>query len=997
MDDSRLGKKVLACAVCAALSTGTAAYAAEDAGTGQSSASNLGQITVTGSRIKRTSAVTAQPVQVINNHAIQMSGFTSVGQLLQSISTAGASISLKVNNGNTGGGQYLDLRYLGSQRVLVLVNGKRWIAGSGGSVDLSTIPMSIVDHVEILQDGASAIYGSDAIAGVVNIITKKNFNGIEANAYYGEYFEQGHRDGAVHKYNVTIGTHTAKSGLLFNAEYLQQDPVLAGDRDYSSEPLHGTGVTRGSSYTPQGRFDFYTPPVSQFAKNGGPLPASDDRLFNICDPATVGGANVLNCSLTVRNGAHGTSAADFRPFVAEDHFNFAPQNNLIQPFNQKSAYLNGHYDLTSNISFVLDTVYTKRSTQALLAPAPIFFGPGTGIANIPPEQPYNPFGFPLNTTQNGAGIDTPNLLFLGRRSIEAGPRTYTNEVNTFRISYGLNGQFLWGTRVWNWDVGEIYGYSDSVSTTGGIFDVGNLTTALGDPAGCQPTPGCVPYNVFGGIPGSTGPFPARPFPGSITPAMNDYATVTLHQTTHNKTRIWDADISSSDIADLPAGPVGVALGYQYNNLSGSYSPDPIQAEGRNSDAPGNLVQAVSGSYDVNAVYGEINIPLLAHLPGAYELSTDIATRHSRYSTFGSTTDSRIGFKYQPIDGFLLRGTWSQGFRAPTINDLFSGQLGGAVNVSDPCSQYTMSGVSQAVQQNCRSAGVPSTYEQRNLQLNVVSGSNPSLQPETSISRTVGFMYSPTASLSFYADYYDIEIDGQITTIGGQNILDGCYIGGVTSYCELIARAPGGHVNSINNTEGNFGKLITHGWTGGGNYTLPQTGFGQFSISGNFNYVSKYADYLPNANGPGFTVQDHLGKELGASQSGVPYLKANVMLKWNMNDWEVGITSHFISGLTERCSDFLDGTQYSLANLGLCSNPNLQHNPLSTNDIGAVVWEDGYASYDFSSNLSLTVGVLNLFDKQPPRVNTGRDMSVDAYLYGGLVGGRFPYVQVSARF
>src|ERR1700761_6227025 len=221
--------------------------------TNNQSTAQLGKIEVTGTRIKRTDVETAQPVTILTATQLKQTGLTSIGDILQSVTQAGAALNTNFNNGGNGS-ENIDLRFLGANRVLVLVNGRRWTPGLNGTVDLNTIPVSIIDHVEILQDGASAIYGSDAIAGVINIITVKNYNGAEANAYDSIYAGEGHHDGKVQEYDFTLGSSGDKAGVVMNVGYVNQHEIWAGNRDISKEPIRGEGAAGGSSATPNGRF-----------------------------------------------------------------------------------------------------------------------------------------------------------------------------------------------------------------------------------------------------------------------------------------------------------------------------------------------------------------------------------------------------------------------------------------------------------------------------------------------------------------------------------------------------------------------------------------------------------------------------------------------------------------------------------------------------------------------------------------------------------------------
>ncbi len=563
--------RLLSQAVKLALTAGVAAswLAAPAAQAADQGTANLGKVEVTGSRIKRTDIETSQPVLTITRQALAKTGLRTVGEILQKMTSAGASLSTLSNyTGNftfTGGGENnVDLRNLGSKRVLVLVNGRRWVTSLNGTVDLDTIPASIVDHIEVLQDGASAIYGSDAISGVINIITRKNFNGHEAHAYYGEYMDGGHHDGKSQSYDFTIGSTSDTSGVLFNVAYTKQDAISAADRSISQDPVAGTGVTRGSSGMPQGRF--------VFIPSGPPLSTSAN-----CPVTSFGTFSAPLCDLTLTTGASGTSASDFRPFSNTDRFNYAPYNYVLTPQERFSAYGQAHTDITDNITFNTDVVYSHRDSKQQAAPTPLFFASSSLALTIPASQPYNPFGYDLNAT-GGAGT---NLLLLGRRMIENGPRRFTEASDTFRFSAGFNGTFEAAGKAWDWDVAYIFGKDRELDTNYGRFNVANLVYALGDPAACAAQTGCVPLNLFGGQ-------------GSITPAMLGYIGFVEQNQFENNMRVYDGNITNSDLFDLPAGPLGFAAGYEYRERDGFFQPDPVAVAGNDSFNPGIPVQATRG-------------------------------------------------------------------------------------------------------------------------------------------------------------------------------------------------------------------------------------------------------------------------------------------------------------------------------------------------------------------------------------------------------------------
>lgn len=959
----------------------------------------LGTVTVTGSRIKRSSAATAQPVLRISHQDIEISGIKNLGQLLHTMTASGAGLNTTYNAGfnrhGTKGASQVDLRHLGAERALVLINGRRFNTGLGGGVNLNLIPLSIVDHIEVLQDGASAVYGSDAIAGVINVITRKDFQGAQASAYYGQFLE--HHDGTVQNYNFAIGASTNNSGVFFNASFTQQDPVWAGDRDFAAEPLHLTGVTRGSSNTPQGRFQFYVPasftvdPSSPGnAANPGAFPSyiSSDAvayLNKVCPTQQTAPSSYLpHCDLTIKTGTSGQQITDYRPFKPEDHYNFSPLNYALDPYQQTSLYVQGHYDFTSNLSFHSSVLRTEYESKQLLAPQTMGLSGTFSNVIIPtrPTNPYNPFGFPFNAS---GGPET-NVISYGRRMLEAGPRIFTEDRHNWRFDGGLNGNFLTGSTLWNWNADYIFARTTTYTQFRGSYNDDRFDNGL---KGCVTTgdQACVPFNIFGGQ-GPDGE-------GSMTPAMIDYIKTTQQTHIVANQRIYTANISTSNLVSLPAGGLGFAAGYQYREQDGRYQPD---AQVIHSNPP---VPPTDGRFNVSAYYAELQVPLIANVPGAYNLSMDVAARRDDYSTFGTSTTERAGLKWQPVEDLLIRGTWSTGFRAPSIRDLYAGRFGQGIAVDDPCSNWSSSSNAE-LKQRCQAAGVPKSYVQQQFQIGIQSGGNPNLDPETSISRTVGFVYSPSQveGLDLSLDYYKIEIEDAIGGLGGQTILDFCYKTGV--YCDRIQRAPVSHgIAQVVNTPVNSGGILTEGLEGSIGYRFPATDFGLFKFSVNANHIKEFVKSQPTPTGVRkIDVVDADSALSGGEFASFPDLKANLRLNWTYGDWTAAVTGHVISHFTEKCSDYLDGTLLSLTNMGLCSYPNYDDNSESRNNVGSTTWWDVQVGYNFTGlNTQLTVGVRNVFDRPPPRAVTvvRNSLFYNSMIYGVSLFGRFPYLRVTTRF
>lgn len=942
-------------------------------------AQQLGTISVTGSRIKRTDIETAQPVLRISHAQIESSGYTNVGQLLQSITSSGAAANVLVNNGG-GGGTFIDLHYVGANRVLVLLNGRRFNNGLGGAVDLSQIPAGIVDHIEILKDGASAVYGSDAIGGVVNIVTRKDFNGAEGSAFYGKWNGSGNWDGRTTKYSFLLGSQTDHSGVMLGVNYTDQQAIPAADRDWADTPVNGTGIALGSSGTPRGRFQFVVPP--QFTSNpnspnntiiNSPLTTAQCPISS--DPIPWFGTGteqklyLPECDLTLIPGRSGTKASDFRPYVAaKDAYNYAPLNYLMTPLETTNLFARGHYDITDNVSFFSSVLYNHRTSEQQLAASPLYVAPFSIATTIPAAQ--NPFGFDLNAT----GGNKSNASQIGFRPIQF-LRTQHQAYNTFRFLGGFKGDFTTGTRLWNWDANYIYALDQNLWQFEGDYNTRRLSNAV---AGCPiDTPmKCVPFNFFGGAKG-------------FSQAMVDYGSFTGNEETLAHQRVYSANLSTSNLFDLPAGGLGLAVGYQYREQDGTYTPDSTEAAGLSSGNPGSPVPGLSGRYSVQSVYGELNVPLLVRVPGFYSLSVDLAHRYDDFSTYGTSNTDRVGLKWQPIHDLLIRATWSSGFRAPTIGDLFSAQQASFSATRDPCSsQYRTA----AYDARCTAAGVPESYTQPNSQIRTTVGGNPHLQPETSVSKTVGFVYSPgwAQGLSLNADYFKIELQNSISSIGGQTILNACYSTG--AFCNLVSRGLRGNITKLIDVNANTGGFLDEGLDGGIQYRLPPTAVGDFSLNLNVSYLMHFVQYQLKASGNGRNeyetqdIQDWLIDGPGSETS--PSWKGKLGLNWTYGNWSATAIGHYVGGYETFCSFY---SQWNL-----CQDPDRKDLPVDA--VGAAVWWDIQATYDIAAiNTSISFGVRNVFGKQPPEDVQAFANSASSYYYGVSLLGRFPYLRATVRF
>ncbi len=1032
---------------------------ASTATTTDTSTAQLGKIEVTGTRIKRTDVETAQPVSIITQSQIKASGLTSIGDVLQQVSSFGAALNTQFNNGGTGA-TLLDLRNLSSVRLLVLLNGQRVDTGIGGTVDLNNIPSAIIDHVEILQDGASAIYGSDAISGVVNIITVKNYNVIaEANAFLGMFDgknDGGGWDGKTQSYDFTIGTSGDKSGVVMNIAYVNQSPMFAGNRTISKEPLIGGGNAAGSSGAAGGRFEV----IGHGNQSAGALHNTGCSFVSL---QAHGSGNFTICDLTPvkpGNQAKGQTLASLRGFTPTDKFNYAPLNYLVTPNERTSLFTQAHYDLADNLTFSTMAIYNNRVSQQQLAPSPLFLGGGgTSFANGQPisisaKNPYNPFGTGLvgssqthttTNTQTGHKTKPPacynaatptcdELAFLGRRPLELGNRVFNQEVSSFAFRGGFKGYFNLLGNEWDWDAGYNYGKNVTSTVTNGLVNTERLQTALGsaNPDGSntvpcqingQAAPGCVPFNIFGGYNLATGQ-------GSITPAMAKYVLFEEHDIDQEAMRDYTANISG-DLFDMPAGPFGLAMGVESLEHDGYAHPDALVQEGNTS---GSVIQAANGREATKAEYVEFNIPLVTDAPFMKDVSLDLAERWSQFKWDGGnlgeagvgaehTADNasgRAALRWQATDALLLRGSWSQGFRIPSVSEFFLGNSDSFPGLSDPC-------VGGAAKNPGTVGCSTGNVIQPNAQIKTTVGGNANLTPERSISRTAGFVYNPSwlPGFDFSLDYWKIELLNAVSTIGAQTILNGCYQGNA-AYCGLITRgtgpkgnsSSGGAITDVVNTNVNIGGIKTEGVDLSTHYKFPSTSAGDFKVGLDWTFTKQYVLTTPFGSGA-LSSQEISGTSSNPGAvggvtvvGGIPKQRGTVNLTWNSGDWSATWAMTYISHLIEDCDGtyaFFGVTQGTASEVPIsqtevatrCSNqkgsfPFDSNANVPTNHIGATTYHDVSATYHADGiNTDFTFGIRNLFDKQPPIAMSAFANSFLPTFY--RAPGRFFYGRVGVKF
>jgi iron complex outermembrane receptor protein len=971
---TKIGAGVIAALGCTLLT----AQVAQAQGSGV-----VDRVEVTGSRILTLGAESPSPLQVIGAIEIASSGVTNVQELLLKNPTFGTpAISRTNSNFSTAsaGVATLDLRNLGTARTLVLVNGRRFVAGVPGdsAVDMNSIPTEFIERVEILTGGASSTYGSDAVAGVVNIILKRNFSGVSLDASKGRSSKG---DDTKDKFSLTFGANSegGKGNVMGHVAYSKQGAVFSRDRDASAvdqasvgafitgDPADFFTVVRPfySSFAPQGRF-FVGTTNRTFDTNGNVIP------FSTNGPAGDG------------VGATGFNRSAFRTIaIPTERFLLAGKGeyNLA---DGHSAFFEGTYAATQTKTqlepFPLDSAGSGGIYPASGGRAPAEFMVGTTMVRNPviPQALYN-----LMTDTNGDGFKDYGF---SRRLSEVGNRGNVADRDTFRIATGLKGTFL---KSWDYDAYVAYGATKESQVSGGQVNVLNFRNALeavpdvndingnGNTAEaiCRDAQaraqGCVPLNIFGF--------------NTITPEMAKYISAPGLLSTFTSQKLYGATVSGEPF-NLPAGPLGLAFGMEHREEYSRSEFDALQQAGLNA---GNAIPRTEGKFSVSEFFAEARVPLLKDLPFIKSLQLTGAVRSGDYSTVGRTLSWNAGFEWKPMADLKLRATRALSTRAPNINELYSPPSQTfPTGLVDPCLGVTAtsSGPNDA---NCRAeAGVAAniatngafTLNQSDLQ--GVSGfnrGNPALSEEKGRSTTLGLVYTPRAlgNLTLTADYFKIDISDAIVSTPRQFILDQCY-GGDRSFCQFIKRraAPegansAGSLDEIDSAVTNSGGLFTEGV----DLTVAwgdKLGPGRLNTRLAYTYVKEgYIIPLPGSD------KDHFGGEVGGSKH-----KFSLTLGYNFGPFGIVSQTSYIG------KAYLDDTFLKSYDL----------EPRSVS-IGSKVYNDFQVTYNFRK-AQFYIGIDNAFDTKAPPLISGLPSNTtgaetDASTYDAI--GRRYYAGVRMSF
>ena len=729
-------KSVLGVAALSSAMAGGLAYAQDDE-------AKIEEVLVTGSRIARTDLESASPVTVLTRETLVATGVTDIGSLIQRMpSASGSPIGTTTNNGGNGG-VFVDLRGLGSIRTLSLVNGRRTVDGG----DYQTIPGVMIDRAEILKDGASAVYGADAVAGVVNIITRSNFEGLEV-----EFQTSDSQDVPVGQDTISFIAGTAFDGgnFVVGAELIDQEGAFQGDYPWEHFQ-NAVYIYPDLSCLDGGLLNCYVGGSSRIPE--GRIATSEGDIFMNPD-------------------GNGLALYDGRTF------NYAPVNYMQTPFKRLNVFAEGKFELNDSTEIYTEIRGNQRTSAQELAPQPYnsptdpSYNGGLSADNYYWNNEYQAFVAANPDLELSA--TTPAVTDLRRRMLET-PRRFEQEITQLQFTAGVKGETGYGD--WTYDAYVNTGYRERLDTDYGQFFGSYLTNSMGPSADLDgdgspecytdindPSTliaGCVPTNFVGGT-------------GTFTDEMLDYVGIVLTDTIHTEQQQYGFSFAGT-VMTIPTGDIQAAIGYEYRDEEYNFRPDGAKVKRQ---VTGNKGAGTEGNYDVSSWYGEALIPVFDN--GTQSVMVEAGFRSDDYSTFGSNTTYMAKIDATLMEGLRLRATYSDVYRAPSIGELYAGAADSFPTYNDPCAEANYAS----------SPGCAQIAPQLDSQVLATVGGNPNLLPEQGDSITAGLVYSTAisdVSMNLTMDYWKVTGEDVISSLGVGYILDACYVDLSTAACDLVTR------------------------------------------------------------------------------------------------------------------------------------------------------------------------------------------------------------------
>jgi len=1005
------------------LGAATAAAIGINAANAQQASGNVETVVVTGSRIPQTGVYAASPVTAVGQQELKFEGTTDVTTLINNLPEAFADQSSQLVNGASGTAN-VDLRGLGSKRTLVLVNGTRLMPGDplDPVADLNDIPAALVDHIEVLTGGASAVYGSDALAGVVNFIMRKDFEGVEVDGTYSIY----QNDNDTSRWRSAVQDQINSGGFGF---------AQSNENEWNGQTEDATLLLGTNTANDKGNVTAYLS-----YRNGSPI-LEATRDFSACTLATTGvslvcaGSSNFNRWYSLDNSAHGIpydffqhgtgkpGSGFFVPFVGapSQTFNYGSLNYLQRPDTRYTGGFFAHYQENKELDIYSSFMFADDHTIAQIAPSGLFLGSGTisGAQEVNCSNPLmtpaenkdlcgsiagdTQITIPGNLTYNGKPftyyggqsnlIPGQSLLFIGRRDIEGGDRQDDLRHTSYRMNIGARGELGDG---WTYDVYAQYGLTllsehflnefskyrvqQALEVSPLAGPVPSQPTCIGETTNPPAASGCVPLDVFNGL-------------GSITPAMLNYVSADGFQEGYTQEQIVSGSITG-DLGEWGGqspwakNPIGVSVGAEYRSELLKFSTDQEFSTFDMYGQGGPILSVPLSGFNVSEGFTELKVPLVQGIPWVEDLTLNGGYRYSSYSTAGATNAYKYGAEWQPIDDFRLRASVQRAVRAPNVLELFAPDIVALFSGQDPCA----AGASGVVLANCLKEGVVNAGKPiltcPATQCDNLTGGNPLLKPETSDTRTAGIVFTPTFLDGFTAtfDWFDIKVDKFIGTVSPNLTLSECYGATATAasqafFCPLVHRNPANGqiygVGFVSATNINTGSLSTKGIDYELNYSTDMTSLG-LPDTGSlaFNVVGTWLDTLTTQPLPGFPQYNCSGLYGLICGTPDPKWRQKLRVTWT-TPWDIDVSLQW---------------RY----IGAVSLDANTTNPLIGGGPGAVVCPNGktvygagtatggdcvdnaissFSYFDLSGDwtvrqgIDLRAGVNNIFDIEPPVIGT----------------------------
>jgi iron complex outermembrane recepter protein len=956
---------------------------------------NLGEIVVTGSRIRSANLESSTPVTQVTAADVVTQGVTRIEDLVNQLPQAFAAQNVTVSNGSTGTAT-LNLRGLGSPRTLVLVDGRRLPYGgvTNSAADINQIPTQMIERVDILTGGASAVYGSDAVAGVVNFIMKKDFEGVQVTSQYNFYWHENDFSGP----GGTKLRDTIEGLSEVNPEQYQlpDDSVTDGE---GKELSLMVGVNSGDG---RGNITAYATVFDSKAVLQG------DRDYSACSLATAPPTESFGCggSATAAGGLFTDfgdyyltldTADSFRDFdFGADLYNFGPLNHYQRPERRYAIGAMGHYEFSEKADVYTQLMFNDYESVAQIAPSGAFFETSTiGCDN--PFLPVNSLAtIGCGPAEVAAGTDVP--FYIGRRNVEGGGRQQSFANSTFRVIAGLRGAINDG---WGYDVSAQYSSGSGTAKTLNYFVIPRVARALDviidpDPASttfgtpqCQTfldgtDPACVPWNPFQ--------------PGGVTQDALNYLQASGLQLGRINQEIYNASVSG-DLgvygikSPLASDGIQVVFGTEWRRDTLENEVDALQELGQLGGSGGPTI-GISGGTKVEELFMEARVPIAQDRAGMESLSFDTAYRYSDYGDGVQTDTYKFGLEWAPVQDVRLRGSYQKAVRAANIVELFTAQGFNLFDMTgDPCGADARD--PEASVAECELSGVPVGSVGANAldspagQYNFLQGGNTELTPEEADTYSYGVVFTPrfAPGLAITVDYFDIKIDNTISTFGAINSLNACYINNDPDACGRINRNPNGQLwvgsGHVEDTNINIGSVSTKGWDLNATYTGLEMGrFGSLA----FNLTGTLVEELITESGPGIDPFDCVGfysQNCAANSVGVPTpewrhrFRTSWVTPW---DLDLSLTWRFMT----KVEGFGGPPTFSVARIDY--------------ELPAQDYFDISANWAITEKAGVTLGINNVLDDNPPlsaTVGTTGNGNTYPQTYDAL--GRYVFVRATVDF